>query len=93
MITLTNNLFPPIVPDVIPSFIRTSTCKLYFSLSIYNVISDIKKVQISLTNQRTNLSALKNSLYPSGIKIADIIEDENATDDFKYYVEIAASDL
>jgi hypothetical protein len=64
------NLYPPIVSNVLPSFIRTQSCKIYFSLSAYNTISDIKNIQISVVNQKTNVSALKPSLYPSGIKIA-----------------------
>ena len=69
---ITTNLYPPTVMDTLPAFIRTKSCKIYFSLSIYNSIADIKNVQISLINQRTNASALKTSLYPSGIKITNI---------------------
>ena len=67
--SITSNLYPPICPDTCPAFIRTESCKIYFSLSMYNSAADIKNVQISLINQRTNASALKTSTYPSGIKI------------------------
>ena len=56
-------------------------------------MTDIKNVQISLINQRTNASAFKTSLYPSGIKIASIIHDPNARGDYNYYVQINPSDL
>ena len=69
---LLSNLYPPIMPSVIPSFIRTSTCKIYFSISGYNSPTDISNVQISLINIETNNSALKESLYPSGIKLAEL---------------------
>jgi hypothetical protein len=73
MPTIQNNLYPPIVPDAQSAFIRTSNCRIYFSLSNYNNKNDIKNVQISLINQKTNLSALNPKKYPSGIKIANII--------------------
>ena len=91
--SVTSNLYPPIIPDAMPAFVRTSACKVYFSLSIYNAAADIANVQISLTNQKTNKSALKNSLYPSGIKIANLSYDSTVQDDYKYYVQINTTDL
>lgn len=96
MATIENNLYPPLVLDTIPAFIRTQTCRIYFSLSEYNSKQDIrssKGVQVSLVNQTTNASALKNSLYTSGIMLADLIEDQNKNDDYNYYIEIKTSDL
>lgn len=90
---ITSNLYPPICPDTIPAFIRTKSCKIYFSLSMYNSAADIKNVQISLVNQRTNASALKTSTYPSGIKIANLYYDPDVRGDYNYYVQINPSDL
>ena len=90
---ITSNLYPPIVPDSSPAFIRTKSCKIYFSLSMYNSAADIKNVQISLVNQRTNASALKTSIYPSGIKIANLYYDPDVRGDYNYYVQINPSDL
>lgn len=96
---ITSNLYPPIVSDTLPAFIRTKNCRIYFSLSIYNNISDIQNVQISLINQRTNASAFKPDLYPSGIKIATIykLNDEDDLKDIHgdqiYYVQILTTDL
>ena len=90
---ITSNLYPPIVPDTTPAFIRTKSCKIYFSLSMYNSAADIKNVQISLVNQRTNASALKTSAYPSGIKIASLYYDPDVRGDYNYYVQINPSDL
>ena len=90
---LMSNLYPPICPDTIPAFIRTKSCKIYFSLSMYNSAADIKNVQISLVNQRTNVSALKTSTYPSGIKIANLYYDPDMRGDYNYYVQINPSDL
>ena len=90
---ITANVYPPVVMDTLPAFIRTKPCKFYFSLSMYNSITNIKNIQISLTNQRTNASALKTELYPSGIKIANIVQDLDVLGDYNYYVQIDPSDL
>ena len=90
---ITANVYPPVVMDTLPAFIRTKPCKFYFSLSMYNSITNIKNIQISLTNQRTNASALKTELYPSGIKIANISQDLDVLGDYNYYVQIDPSDL
>jgi len=88
-----SNLYPPIMSDTMPSFVRTQSCKIYFSLSNYNTETSIKNVQISLVNQRTNASAFKNNLYPSGIKIANLIYDSDIQGDYNHYVLINPSDL
>jgi len=71
-ISLVNNLYPPILPDARAAFIRTNACQIFFSLSVYNTLSDIQNVQITLVNQKNNKSALKSSLYPSGIKVSQV---------------------
>lgn len=89
-----SEIYPPIVMDSQPSFIRTTEeCRIYFSLSTYNSEADIKNVQISLVNQRTNASAFKSDLYPSGIKIADIYYDSTVRNDYNYYTIISSNDL
>jgi len=93
MSTIISNLYPPIVQDTIPAFIRTKTCKIYFALSTYNTVTDIKNVQISLINQQTNASALKTSAYPSGIKLANMFYDPAAKGEYNYYIQIDPSDL
>lgn len=91
--SITSNLYPPIVMDTLPSFVRTQSCRIYFSLSAYNAISDIKNVQVSITNQKTNASALKPSLYSSGIMLTDLLYDSSVVGDYPYYVQINPSDL
>jgi len=69
-----SNLYPPIVMDTLPAFVRTENCRIYFSLSNYTSIEDINEhaVQVTLTNIYSNQSILNDELYPSGIKIADL---------------------
>lgn len=87
-----NNLYPPIVATWMPAFIRTETCKVYFSLSIYNSKDDIANAQVIINNQSDNRSAFNSSNYSTGIKICNILTDESRTDD-KYYIEINPGDL
>jgi len=39
-----NNLYPPIIATYMPAFVRTSPCKVYFSLSSFNSPEDIMNV-------------------------------------------------
>ena len=87
------NLYPPLVPDSQAAFITTKPCRIYFALSIYNSFFDIKNVQISLINQKTNSSAFDIQKYPFGIKIAELKEDYLINNDYRYYVEISSQDL
>ena len=92
--SLISNLYPPIVPDAMPAFLRKNSCRIYFSLPSYNSFKDITNVQISLINQKTNAYALRSDTYPAGIKIANIqIDNENKYGDYGYFVEIFPSDL
>lgn len=84
-----NELYPPIVPSTIPAFVRTDICKFYFSLSAYNSAASINHVQLSIVNQKTNVSALRPDLYPSGIKITQLKKfdpDESIVDNYQYYI-------
>lgn len=91
---VTTNLYPPIVNDVQAAFVRTKDCNIYFSLSSFNSLDDIKHVQVSLINQATNQTAFKSNLYPLGIKFINSISTvANPTDDFKYYITINNEDL
>ena len=91
MATLENNLYPPIVSDFQPAFDRKTSCKIYFSLSKYNNLDDIKNVQISVINQKTNMSALNTTKYPSGIKIATINQDSSVNTEYKYYIQLTVA--
>ena len=90
---ITSNLYPPIVQDTLPAFIRIKSCRIYFSLSTYNSLEEIKNIQISLVNLQTNISAFKTDVYPSGIKITNIVPDFETYDDYNYYVQINPADL
>ena len=96
---VTTNLYPPIVETYMPAFLvgsedtEKNICRIYFSLSMFNNLNQIKNVQVSLRNQSTNLSALNPKLYPSEIMITNILEDVNINTANKYYIEIKPSDI
>jgi hypothetical protein len=50
-----------------PAFIKTESCRLYFSLSDLNSFSNISAVQVAVRKQNTNKSALNADSYPTGI--------------------------
>lgn len=92
------NLYPPIVDTYVPAFLVDSgtdkdICRIYFTLSKFNTISDIKNVQITVRNQYTNLSVLDKSKYPSEIMLTSIQEDIGKTSDDRYYIELNKTDI
>lgn len=93
MASIGNNLYPPIIDTFMPAFVRTQTCRVYFSLSKYNDIKEIMNAQIIVSNQSTNASVLDSVAYPVGIKVSNILIDSERITDDKYYVEINPSDL
>lgn len=91
--SVVSNLFPPIVKDAQPAFLRTGVCNIYFSLSSFNSIDDIKHAQITVVNQKTNRNALQTSKYPLGIKFTTVYTERWPTSDYKYYVTISNTDV
>lgn len=93
MASIGNNLYPPIIDTFMPAFIRTQTCRIYFSLSRYNDIKEIMNAQIIVSNQSTNASVLDSAIYPAGVKVSNILIDSERIADDKYYIEVNPSDL
>lgn len=93
------NLYPPVVDAYMPAFlvgssdIQKNTCRVYFSISLYNSLNDIKNAQVTVANQNTNLSVLNKSKYPCEIMLTDIKTDLTRVSDDKYYIEIKTSDI
>lgn len=93
------NLFPPVLDVYMPAFlvgssdIQKNTCRVYFSISLYNSLSEIKNAQVTVANQNTNLSVLDKSKYPCEIMLTDIKTDLTRVSDDKYYIEIKNTDI
>lgn len=97
MATIDSNLYPPIFKQsYVPAFIYNQKCKIYFSISIYNNISELhptKPVQVIVQNQKTNQYVLNESKYPSGIMLTTLQIDNTRSGQDKYYIEISSSDI
>lgn len=79
--TLINTLYPPIADTFMPAFVNTSNeVRIYFSLSPYNTPEMVKKIHVSLVDQKTNKYVLQDVGYQSeyeflivqGILIKDV---------------------
>lgn len=93
----TNNLFPGTIDTSMPGFlVDDDEVKVYFDISPYNDISDIKEnydkdnkgyIQVSLRYQNNNLNALNES---SGIVLKPYKNDKDGKG---YYFIVSADDL
>lgn len=94
-----NNLYPPIIDTYAPAFLIDSgnimkdTCRIYFSISSFNVFSDIMHAQVTINNQYTNISVLDKEKYPCNIMLTQIGIDNNIERNNKYYIDIRKSDI
>ena len=92
-----NNLFPPIIDSYMPAFLqkKDGKCRVYFSISSFNTMEDISKdlVQVTVTNQLTNTTALDKNLYPSEIILKTLGVDNTRLTDDKYFIDIYNTDL
>lgn len=96
MAGITNNLYPPIMQTYMPAFIKTNGCRIYFALSDFNTIDEIKSnygVQVSIKYQDSNLSALDLFKYPAEIKLGAIGVDNSKVTKNKYYIDISNADI
>lgn len=92
--SISNNLYPPIINTYMPSFIRSDVCRVYFSLSDFNKFDDVKNnVQVVVNDKNTNQSVLNPSTYPAGIKITTLQEDKSINGNMRYFIEILPHDL
>jgi hypothetical protein len=90
----------PIISDPIEVTFDTTTttdskfvCRVYFALSPYNSLSEIKNAQITVRSQLTNRTVLNTIKYPSEIMLQNVKTDPSRNTDDKYYIEIKPEDL
>ena len=89
----------PVADVYMPAFligssdIQKNTCRVYFSISLYNSFSDIKNAQVTVANQNTNLSVLNKSKYPCEIMLTEIKTDLTRVSEDRYYIEIKPDDI
>lgn len=61
MATVLSTIYPPLVDTFMPAFPYNEAAVINFSISPYNRSSNITKLHVSIVDQRTNLSVLKNT--------------------------------
>ena len=84
------NLYPPVVPTYQTPFIYggSGECRIYFSFPSYNNKEDFsREIQVTISTQNDNRSALKKSKYPNGITGIDYQIDPKIKGDNKYYIK------
>lgn len=87
-------LYPPIVPTYQTPFVYTQFCRVYFSMPSYNNLDDFSKyVQVSISTQKDNRSALDRDLFKEGILFTYYCIDESVKGDNKYYIDIYNTSL
>lgn len=86
------NLYPPVIDTYQPAQIKGSALRIYFSISDYNVYSEMKNfAQVTISDQESNLSVLDKTKYPSQVMLKTIgIDNTRAID--KYYIDIDTTD-
>lgn len=94
-------LYPPILENYMPAFQAgpTSKCKVYFSLSKFNVSSDFSSLHVSIVKQNSGMNVVNttddasiNHYRSTGI-ILNVKATKEEGKDNLYYFEILNSDL
>ena len=107
-----SSLYPPVVPYSMPAFVcqeqgnndssgaqEIVTMRVYFALSSYNKISEIKKAHVTVRYQQNNANALHINTYPAQIKVCDVHEvsaqedASRAVTAERFYIELSSADL
>ena len=107
-----SSLYPPIVPYSMPAFVcqeqgnqdssgaqEIVTMRVYFALSSYNRISEIKQAHVTVRYQQNNANALFLESYPAQIKTCEIHEvtaqedPVRATTSERFYIELSSADM
>ena len=93
-----NRLYPPqFLTTMMPAFVKSQGCKIYFSIS-NNSLNNIVQVHATVTDQRNNLSVLSErntGNYKTGnvIKLYNLYYDQKRQSEDKYFIEINNSDI
>ncbi len=86
-------LYPPLVESSLPAFDMEEQCLFYFNVSTLNNFDEIKHIQVTIINQKTNKNALSPTLWMNGIKFVPMNEVFFDKDKDQYYFIINKSDL
>lgn len=87
------SLYPPIVAAAMPAFIFNQPARIYFTLSNYNTIQEISRIQLVVRYQTTNRNALNKNLWTNqimGISKNNIIQQATTG---MYYINLAETNI
>lgn len=68
MATVLSTLYPPLVDTFQSPFIYTDDAEVFFTISPYNSYKNIKKIHVTLVNQKTN-----QNVFASQSNISEIV--------------------
>ena len=95
-------LYPPIVDSYTPAFIagEEAICRVYFSLSSFNIRSDFETVQATVVKQDSGISVVNDTVddvikgrYRATGIILNLVPTKVSGKDNLYYIDILNSDL
>ena len=84
-------LYPPIVDTYMPAFINDDACTVYFSLSSYNSLEDIKGLQFTVKRQASNVTALRDGKQMITLDVNKIQKTLNEMGEIQYSFVIKSS--
>ena len=64
-VSVVSTLYPPLIETFQPAFIYTNPAVVTFSLSPFNEIEKIKRIHVSVVDQRNNSNVLKGYMEPT----------------------------
>lgn len=83
---LNSNLYPPIMPDIQPAFIKQKKCKIYFTLPPYNDLNDIKGYQLYILDSNNNSVIAK--IEKENLDFLQVANESQSRFFGEYYIEI-----
>ena len=84
-------LYPPIVDTYMPAFINDDACTVYFSLSSYNSLEDIRGLQFTVKRQANNVTALRDGKQMITLGVDKIQKTLNEMGEIQYSFVIKSS--
>ena len=84
-------LYPPIVDTYMPAFINDDACTVYFSLSSYNSLEDIRGLQFTVKRQANNVTALRDGKQMITLSVDKIQKTLNEMGEIQYSFVIKSS--
>lgn len=73
MATVLSNIYPPLIDTFMPAFPYNGPARVTFSISPYNSLKSIKRIHVSLVNQKTNQNAFAGKFTDNTIDSTTLV--------------------